>query len=92
MPKVSHVESRVRNVEGFAIAVRWHHGGDVRGDKESFPSYPYQNAASGEMTVADWKRTRFGPHYPGFDVVVLDDRGHAVVGNTKLATLRERAD
>jgi hypothetical protein len=92
MPKVSHVESRVRNVEGFLIAVHWHRGSDVRGDKEAFPSYPYQIAASGEMTVADWKRTRFQPNYPGFDVEVLDDRGHPVLGNTKLATLRERAD
>jgi hypothetical protein len=44
------------------------------------------------MTVADWKRTRFQPNYPGFDVEVLDDRGRPVLGNTKLATLRERAD
>jgi hypothetical protein len=92
MPKVSYVESRVRNIEGFAIVITWHHGGDVRGDKKSLSGYPYRQAASGNLTVADWKRTRFSPNYPGFYVMVLEDRGHAVVGNTKLATLRERAD
>ena len=89
MPKVSVVESRIRNVEGFEVAVYYHRGGDVRGDKEQFPTYPYQQAASGEATVADWKRIRFQPNYPGYDVEVLDPRGRVVNGNVKLATLRE---
>ena len=90
MPKVKVVESRIRNVEGFEVAVRYHRGGDVRGDKENFPSYPYAQAAKGEATVADWKRTRFDPTYPGYDVEVRDRSGSAVRGNTKLATLREQ--
>ena len=90
MPSVRAVESRIRNVEGFAVAVYWHRGGDVRSDMQRFPSYPYHQAASGSITVADWKRTRFHPNYPGFDVEVLDTRGHSVSGNLRLATLRER--
>jgi hypothetical protein len=88
MPTVKAVESRIRNMEGFAVAVYWHHGGDVRGDKESFPTYPYQQAASGSSTVAEWKRTRFEPNYPGFDVEVLDPTGTSVSGNLKLDNLR----
>ncbi len=92
MPKVKIVESRIRNVEGFEVAVRYYRGGDVRGDKENFPSYPYEQAAKGEATVADWKRTRFQSTYPGYDVEVLDRSGAAVRGNMKLATLREQYD
>ena len=90
MPRVSAVESRIRNVEGFAVAVYYHHGGDVRGDKEEFPSYPYSYAAKGEATVADWKRTRFQPCFPGYDVEVLDPQGHSANGHVKLATLRRQ--
>lgn len=89
MPTVKVVESRIRNVEGFAVAVHWHHGADVRGDMQSFPSYPYRQAAAGSTTVADWKRTRFEPTYPGFDVEVLDPRGEPVSGNMKLESLRD---
>jgi hypothetical protein len=92
MPTVRVVESRIRNVEGFDVAVYWHHGGDVRGDRQGFPVYPYAQAASGSMTVADWKRVRFEPHYPGYDVEVLDERGSSVSGNMKLRTLRDRYD
>jgi len=88
MPTLRAVESRIRNVEGFRVAVYWHHGGDARGDLEGFPTYPYQQAASGSITVAAWKRTRFHPVYPGFDVEVLDQRGASVSGNMKLANLR----
>ena len=92
MPKVKIVESRIRNVEGFEVAVRYYRGGDVRGDKENFPSYPYEHAAKGEATVAEWKRTRFQRTYPGYDVEVLDRSRTPVRGNTKLATLREQYD
>ena len=92
MPKVKIVESRIRNVEGFEGAVRYHHGADVRGDEEHFPSYPYDQAAKGDATVADWTRMRFQPTYPGYEVEVLDRSGAAVRGNMKLATLREQYD
>ncbi len=92
MPKVKAVESRIRNVEGFEVAVRYYHGADVRGDKGNFPWYPYEQAAKGEATVADWKRTRFQPTYPGYDVEVRDRSGASVRGNTKLATLRQQYD
>jgi hypothetical protein len=88
MPTRKAVESRIRNVEGFGVAVFWHHGGDARSDLTGFPTYPYQQASSGSMTVAAWKRTRFEPNYPGFEVEVLDERGYSVSGNMKLANLR----
>ena len=88
MPSLGIVESRIRNVEGFRVAVYWHHGGDTRSDLQGFPVYPYSQAASGSTTVAAWKRTRFRSLYPGFDVEVLDRRGNSVSGNMKLATLR----
>jgi hypothetical protein len=89
MPTLKVVESRIRNVEGFAVAVYWHHGGDVRSDMQAFPSYPYHLAASGSISVAEWKRTRFRPTYPGFEVEVLDRHGRSVSGNMRLSTVRQ---
>jgi hypothetical protein len=51
--------------------------------------YTYERMAKNDMTVADWKGTRFNPAYPGFDVDVMDGNGNICQGNTKLGTVRD---
>jgi hypothetical protein len=76
-------------VEGFDVAIRYPGGRDIRGDRDNIPSYPYDRMAKNSMTVGAWRATRFHPAYVGFDVDVLDARGSAVAGNTRLATVRD---
>jgi hypothetical protein len=53
------------------------------------PPYSYHRAADNDITVENWKATRFRPSYPGFEVDVVDARGNSVQGNTKLGTVRD---
>jgi len=88
--KVGRVELRIANVEGFLVKIRHLVGGaDVRSDREGLPSWPYERAARDTWTVADWKRERFAPRYPGFEVDILDGDGNALPGQTKLETVRD---
>jgi hypothetical protein len=89
MSTVANVERRIRRVEGFAVRVLHLRGADVRGDRRGMPPYSYHRAADNDITVENWKATRFRPSYPGFEVDVVDARGNSVQGNTKLGTVRE---
>jgi hypothetical protein len=89
MSSVANVERKIRRVEGFAVRVLHLRGADVRGDRGGMPPYGYHRAADSDITVENWKATRFRPSYPGFEVDVLDPRGRSVQGNTKLGTVRE---
>jgi len=86
---VANIERRIKRIEGFAVRVLHLHGADVRGDRKGMPQYSYHRAADNDITVESWKATRFRPSYPGFEVNVVDSRGHSVQGNTKLGTVRE---
>jgi hypothetical protein len=88
MPKVKSIESSIRRIERFRVRIRAQDGHDVRGDRELVPSYHYDRAANDDMTVEDWKQNRFRKLFSGFDVDVLNARGRAVPGNTKLRTVR----
>ena len=91
--KVGRVELRIANVEGFLVKIRHLVGGaDVRSDREGMPSWPYERAARDTWTVADWKRERFAPRYPGFEVDVVDGDGNLVTGQTRLETVRDSYD
>ena len=89
MSTVANVERKIRRVEGFRARFLHLHGADVRGDRMGLPQYGYHRAAENDITVENWKATRFRPSYPGFDVDVVDRRGNSVKGNTKLSTVRE---
>ena len=86
--KVETVEKRIANLEGFDVKFL-DNGKDVHGNKENTPQYPFTYAAKNDMTVAEWKETRFQQTYPGYDVAVLDGNGSKVPGQTRLSTLRE---
>jgi hypothetical protein len=87
--RVGRVELRIANVEGFLVRIRHLHGADVRSDREGLPTWPYERAAKDTWSVADWKRERFAPRYPGFEVDVVDGDGEPVHGLTKLETVRD---
>jgi hypothetical protein len=87
MPTIKGVESKIRRVEGFAIAFI-QNGRDVHGARDGMPPYPCVKAARGDMTANQWKVARFGQSYPGFDVEVYDGDGRLVTGQTKLTTVR----
>lgn len=89
MPKIKNVERRIWEIEGFAVRFLYRDGTDVRGDKTGLPGYPYERAASNDITVETWKNTRFRQVYPGYEIDVLDGYNSSVQGNTKLATVRQ---
>lgn len=88
MPKVKNVEKKIWDIEGFDV--KFLQGGkDVHGAKEGIPQYSFTNTAKNDMTVTEWKKNRFSPYYPGYDVAVLDGDGNDVAGQTKLGTVRD---
>ena len=87
MATVGSVERQIRRTEGFPVTIR-HLGRNVRDDRTGMPGYPFKRAAPDRENVATWKRTRFQPRYPGFEVDVLHRDGGAVHGATLLATVR----
>ena len=88
MPKIKNVERRIWEIEGFAVRFLYRDGTDVRGDKTGLPGYPYERAASNDITVESWKQARFRQVYPGYDIDVVDGYNSSVQGNTKLSTVR----
>lgn len=89
MAKVGRVELRISQTEGFLVRIRHLHGADVLSDRTGMPGWPYERAAKDAWTVADWKRERFTPSYPGFNVDVLDGDGNIVPGQTRLESVRD---
>lgn len=89
---MANIERRIKRIEGFSVRVLHLRGADVRGDREGMPQYGYHRAADNDITVENWKATRFRPSYPGFEVDVIDARGNSMQGNTKLGTVRETYD
>jgi len=89
MTSVKRVESKVGRLEGFDVRIRHSHGRDVRADKGRMPTYPYERKAKDSMTVKQWIARRFGRHYAGYRVEVLDWYRKPQRGNTKLGKVRE---
>ena len=89
MVRVDYLESVIRDVEGFNVAIHWPDGLDIRGDYERAKSYRYTRAARDSWTVAKWMRERFHYVNPQFEVFVLDSDGIPVSGRHTLGTVRE---
>ena len=88
MPMVKNVEKKIWDVEGFQVNMLSGSGKNLRDNKKDMPQYPFSRKAPGDMTVNEWKNTRFFPHYPGLDVEVLDVVNMPVAGQTKLKNVR----
>lgn len=92
MPMVKNVEKKIWDIEKFEVIMRNSGGKDLNGNKQDMPQYPYSKRASGEMTVNEWKQTRFYPNYVGLEIDVLDVVGIAASGQTKLKNVRKTYD
>ena len=88
MATVGAVERRIYLVEGFPVTIRHLDGRNVRDDLTRMPQYRFRRALSEGSNVTAWKRGRFQPTYPGFEVDVLGADGRRVHGATQLGTLR----
>jgi hypothetical protein len=88
MTSVGRVERAIKRTEGFNVRIRHLIGPDVRSDRTGMPPWPYERAAKDAWSVADWKRERFAPTYPGFMVDVLDASREAAAGQTRLENVR----
>ncbi len=86
---VRKIESQIESIEGFWVSIGDPQTQDMYPDSKLLPPYPYTKAAKESMTVARWKRVRFSEAYPDSIVVVFNDRGENIPGNTTLATLRD---
>lgn len=88
MPMVKNVEKKIWDVEGFQVNLLSSSGKNLRDNKKDMPQYPFSRKAPGDMTVMEWKNTRFYQYYPGLDVEVLDVVNMSVTGQTKLKNVR----
>ena len=88
MATVEAVERRIKNVEGFRVAVRHLDGRNVRGDRTNMPTYQYRRAMADAVNVKAWREGRFRLRYPGFEVDVLHRDGTVAHGGTLLGTIR----
>ncbi len=87
MPKVSIVEKRVFDIEGFQVDII-SNGKNARGDLVLPKQYEAERMTRNSMTVSDWK-AKFKKQYPGYDVVVYKNDGTRASGQTKLSTIRD---
>ncbi len=88
MAKVKNVEKKIRDLERFNVVILSAEGRNIRDDLEGLPPYTFERAAKDDMTVIDWKATRFKSLYVGYEVDVLNGSGQSVHGATKLENVR----
>ncbi len=89
MRSTKAVRKSIGEVEGFDVRFV---GADpsVDVDARRVDDYPFERAARGSWTVAEWKRKRFDVTYPEYFAEVLDPIGEIVHGKTLLENLRLR--
>ena len=87
MPKVSIVEKRIFEIEGFQVDIT-RDGKNVRDDLQLPKQYEAERMTRNSMTVGDWKN-KFKTQYPGYDAIVYKNDGNQASGQTKLATVRD---
>lgn len=87
MPKVSVVEKRIFEIEGFQVSIK-KDGKNVRGDLQLPKQYEAERMTRNSMTVGAWKN-KFKTQYAGYDVDIYKNDGNRATGQTKLATVRD---
>lgn len=87
MPKVSIVEKRIFEIEGFQVDIT-RDGKNVRDDLLLPKQYEAERMTRNSMTVGDWKN-KFKRQYPGYDVIVYKNDGCKARGQSKLCTVRD---
>lgn len=88
MPKLSFVEKRIFEIEGFHVDFKDNNGKNLRNDKQMPKQYEAERATRNSFSVKDFKeklKKMFGPYE--FDV--LNSDGSKAKGQTKLSTVRD---
>ncbi len=80
---IKNIERDIRALEGFTVVI--HANGT---NHRKLPDYDYDRAARAPFTVADWRRRRIEPNYPGLAVDVLRADGRRAAASTTLAKIR----
>ena len=89
MPTIQSIERKIERVEKFAVRILYPDGRNIRSDQAGFQhTYNYERAAGDDITVSQWKESRFQNAFQGFKVKVLLGNGQAANGNTKLGNVR----
>ena len=89
MPTIQSIERKIERVERFAVKILYPHGQNIRSDQAGFQhTYNYERAANDDITVSQWKESRFQNAFQGFKVKVLLGNGDVANGNTKLGNVR----
>ena len=88
MPTIRTVQRRIKKIEGFNVIITYKNGKDVMDNKRVPKQYPLI-MASKDCTVLTWKKNRFYPNYPGYDVRVLFSNDEIAHGGKLLSTVRE---
>ena len=88
MATVGSVQRQIAKVEGFPVVILHPDGRNVRDDRTRMPGYPFERAMRSSSNVTAWKRRRFYPTYPGFEVEVVGADRRAKHGATLLGTVR----
>jgi hypothetical protein len=89
MPTVEQVERKILAVE--RLRVRIVHpatGKNVRGDLDGLPRYSFKKALGDPRRISEWKRLRFDPLYPKYEVEVLNSLGRGAQPVSRKTTLR----
>jgi hypothetical protein len=90
MVLVKNVEKKIWDLEGFAVRIKdGVNNRDKRPDGHLLTMYSYIRATKGDMTIAQWIKTKFLTVYSGVTVDVFLANGKVATGNTKLSTVRE---
>jgi len=89
MPKVSNVEKKIKEKEGFAVHfLNPETGRNLRGDAELPTQYAAKKMTRNSFTVSDFK-IKLRTQYAGYDVVVCKSDMSKAPGQMKLSTLRD---
>ena len=89
MPTIRSIERKIERVEKFAVSILYPDGRDIRSDQAEFQhNYNYERAASDDITVSQWRESRFQNVFQGYKVKVLFGNGQPANGNTKLGNVR----
>ncbi len=92
MPSIERIAAEIQQFEGFAVRIR----PTVKSlaAKTNLRSYArsHERIARASFSVADWRRRRFDPVYPDYDVEVLFGDGRPASARTLLSKIRASYD
>lgn len=89
MPKVSFIEKRIFEMEGFHVDFIGQDGKNIRDEKQIPRQYEAERMTRNSFSVGEYKEKKLKKQFPGYDFKVLKADGSVASGQTKLATVRD---